>query len=1295
MESPSRRRTYEFPKPDADLAEWTTKIKALQREVDQDEELEQRRLEEEIRASRIARARRSGGRFEGAEGARSGSPVPRRESNSPELRTSTNSPADRQRYQSEALRKLMGDQNVHVPSASVVASGESVSLASFIGGRATGPKLSRHAPQQDAHDPTQFEQRSMADIKSTPHPIFGSRGVAMPGMAAKAPKEETKERERSTTREDIKPSWARERSRERERTTSSPAKPIQNASSLRSDSPRIRTESTGVSGRLGSSESIPNRPPVAPAKPMALRKSSQGSEVSSRTSTTSISTSRPRTPPASYSSPASTSITSSPRPAFSPSPSPGLARPIQPQTRTPPAVVGPGATFASASKSASPAFLRPPPQKDLTPSLSRLQGRGFVQSFVKLSSELESAASVNSSASNTPEKSSPAPTKKPSVLDRWQPQSSSPHSPSAPPLRKAKTFDSSLSTDSPQPSPTSPTPLSKPKEQVKSASLPDKPIGSQSSMFTAAKNPRPDMSQAPDAGLGSSNTLFSYIKPTKTGDNPPTDERALDADSNVDAISFAGSGVDELGMRTIRPRTKSNPSIPAGQERARIKSEASMPAPSGRPLSHPTKDRARRPRKANADSNSGNQTAVEQRGEDNTSVVPDETLIIRVSAEPESMKALEGLRETSEARSSLESMAFIDPDPEEDRAAAQIRGENNIKRLQEAWATQGPIGVKETRKPPLSPNPLKPTSATAPSSGGWNNKATRHALPGLVNVAPPSPPITPPLDARQDKRQQPPPSPRHSRTPSTGTRPTVMDVAQAFSGMSPSPSPSPSPVPAVAQPINAPAANRRTVAPVELEEYDPNDPGGWEKTVTPAAVKAERRRSNYEKYSNFVMPVLKEEKTPAPSPANTLSKAEVADFTASAQANTRKFVDVMDEDLPPLDYVALWESRIPAYMGNEDLRTISVEVLSISGNSASSLTTDAHIFYDAETLAIIHRAKSKSSGLVVTKVWNWRGRKYERDEGSERKLQELGKRFNTEIEFCDQYKEPQELLHILGGTLAIRQGSRSLWSAENTTMHIVRAAPGATFIEEVDLSVSNLCSGFSFCISVLDSLWVWHGRGASQPERSAALAYAKSLNSGTEKKIEEVNEGEEDEMFWMFLGEDDYANADYWKWKAQSPLESYLLGLRVWKIIGLDGQFEVKEIRPLLSSEDVFSTISIVYLAFEVFVLVGASLRGHRKGLRLALEVAKQISMLAAKSKPFQPPVHVLIFPSRIPLELCAAMRGLDEQVVNEGKVPDHMNLISSEDALSHICRNEWKEGDLEDGTMLPLGVAPLAGEAA
>jgi hypothetical protein len=59
----NRRRTVEMPtKPESGLAEWTSKIKAMQRLVDEDEEAETRRLEQEIAASRLARMRRSTGR---------------------------------------------------------------------------------------------------------------------------------------------------------------------------------------------------------------------------------------------------------------------------------------------------------------------------------------------------------------------------------------------------------------------------------------------------------------------------------------------------------------------------------------------------------------------------------------------------------------------------------------------------------------------------------------------------------------------------------------------------------------------------------------------------------------------------------------------------------------------------------------------------------------------------------------------------------------------------------------------------------------------------------------------------------------------------------------------------------------------------------------------------------------------------------------------------------------------------------------------------------------------------------
>ena len=43
------------------LAEWAQKIRALQRQVDADEEEEHRKLEQEINASRLARVRRSAG----------------------------------------------------------------------------------------------------------------------------------------------------------------------------------------------------------------------------------------------------------------------------------------------------------------------------------------------------------------------------------------------------------------------------------------------------------------------------------------------------------------------------------------------------------------------------------------------------------------------------------------------------------------------------------------------------------------------------------------------------------------------------------------------------------------------------------------------------------------------------------------------------------------------------------------------------------------------------------------------------------------------------------------------------------------------------------------------------------------------------------------------------------------------------------------------------------------------------------------------------------------------------------
>ena len=72
-------------------------------------------------------------------------------------------------------------------------------------------------------------------------------------------------------------------------------------------------------------------------------------------------------------------------------------------------------------------------------------------------------------------------------------------------------------------------------------------------------------------------------------------------------------------------------------------------------------------------------------------------------------------------------------------------------------------------------------------------------------------------------------------------------------------------------------------------------------------------------------------------------------------------------------------------------------------------------------MAIIHRFKAKSSGLVNMKVWAWRGSKAQSGEREEKKLQELARRYNTPLVSVKQYSEPADLVAALGGQLATRQ----------------------------------------------------------------------------------------------------------------------------------------------------------------------------------------------------------------------------------------------------------------------------------
>ncbi|KAH9924883.1 uncharacterized protein B0H18DRAFT_908993 [Fomitopsis serialis] len=1284
--SAARRRTFDLPsKPETGLAEWTSKIKELQRQVDQDEETEHKRLEEEIRASRMARLRRSGqiGSVDLSKSDLSSvasSPAP----------DSPASPAGRQQGQEDALRRLTGEARPSTTEpVKSVSSKAPMSLAEFMGGRATGPRLTRHAPQQDAHDPTQFEQRTLRNI-TTPHPVFGRGGVAMPGMtgrnrtpAPSTPEPEERARLASVAnhitgrdRKQSTPSVVQSIVHKVEVETVAPQKT--GASTASSYTMRQRTISTPT----GSAPLI-SAPPTrtwettvqhnngATSRPVSispgLRSATPGQDrhtparpIQTPPPVSSSSISRPSS---SSRSPAPTSPTTSSSPKATIS-TPSLARPIQPSPR---ASLGPQLPI---SLNPSPAFLRAPPPKDPTPSISRLQGRGFVKSMVQATAQLSVVAPPTPPL---PEKKDSGGRKSAPVLDRWQNTGTTSSTPSPPPIisprpaamRKSWTVD---------PSSPDTTPPRSVKTDYTGRSL--KSVSSVPSFHhsdAASSSARSDAGDGSPRGrgLGSSTTMISYIKPIKTGDRPMT------------ASPPPPEVVDEMGVR-VRTRSKSQH---RSRSRHRSKSReapreeregggasAGLP-PAGKPLSHLTKDRAKKPRKARFAQDPVQETRVVSSSAASAEV--------KQTSQPEPAP-LSHLISTAPAPEVVVSL------PSSDHAPTSQQEQKPVSPLKSRFEDD----FVPSASPPVANKPSQLSQLVMP-------KSLVAPTQSIASPVTPNRGLTPSPTSQQAK-EKPPASPgRHTRIPSTGNRALVMDVAQALA-------------------VQTALEQRQPREEQEAEVPPPPDvkivAANWGPRNGTARADADKRKSSYERYSAIMMPPLEEEKTPTPSPAGTLARssvpvvpdvipeteqevappavegpaessaslAEVVSEPAAPAESKIIHIESVDEPLPNIDVAALLNSGCSPYSPDADVQTISVDVMIIVGNVATAIPRDTYIFYDHDVLAIIHRAKVRSTGLVSTKVWGWKGKHGRLGEREEQKLQGLARQYGTKMVRIQQYCEPTELVAVLGGKLAIRQGSRSHWSPENTAMHLVRSLNGVTFIDEVDIGIRNLCSAFSYCLSLLGSLYVWHGCGSADAERAAACEYARALASSA--SVIELVEGEsdaDDEMFWLILGDGEYAKADYWKWKASSPS----VHPRIWSVDATKGDDAIQPVPAFADHPEFHHLVHLVDCVWEFFVVVGSEARGKRRDIKLALAVATKLSDITASSRPFTPTVHALILPSQLPTDLRLHFRDLDEAAVNAGHIPEHMNLLAAGDAEEHLKTTTWERAITKDPSMLPLGV--------
>jgi hypothetical protein len=581
----------------------------------------------------------------------------------PDVPENARSNTDRHRERAETLQKPVGSPSLRSPTAAPSSLPAPTSFAAFIGGRATGPRLNKHAPQQDATDPTLFEQRTI-NSSTAPHPVFGRGGIALAGLTsqgrtvdsptpshgfnAQKPTASTqdcspvaKHDQASSNAESILVSTdshpsGKEPPRQSRTSTSSAALKRYVQLVEQAASPQANKGDASLSRTLSTPTGAPTFPPPAsqsPSRPISLHApaSPRTPNPGARSPPPAFACEPPKSPKHPFPKSSAPTFTTPRKPAVANASSPAFSVKLPTFSASTPSLPRPEAFCTPKAAPLTPQhrtpYLAPPKEKDPTPSISRLKGRGFVQSMVKASSALEAAAagSVASEVGRLgPAKGSP------SVADRWKPESSPSQLATAPPPAAfRKSWTPTAVTPSGQKSvaqrkswatseplkgeePDSEPPASALEKQNtgrsvrgveaqhtgRSAHAVEHQHTGQSSKVLESRHVRkapslpslstpsrpstPARASPGGHGLGSSSTMFSYIKPMKTGDDPTTGPsnphaRPTTPHSHSSAVGLTPTqDADELGHRTGE----------SSGEHGWRNGVAGFPAPSGRPLVH-------------------------------------------------------------------------------------------------------------------------------------------------------------------------------------------------------------------------------------------------------------------------------------------------------------------------------------------------------------------------------------------------------------------------------------------------------------------------------------------------------------------------------------------------------------------------------------------------------------------------------------------------------------------------------------------------------------------------------------
>jgi hypothetical protein len=371
-----------------------------------------------------------------------------------------------------------------------------MSLAEFMGGRATGPRLNKHAPQGDFKEHAQdTEVRVRGGAIPLLQKIATRSPVALPGLTDEklTSKFSTIESDRDKRlNKTPDPATASTRT-EQEGEATKPE--VTRASTFPAPSQNTPKESNNI--KVETPTESPRRATFGATQgnislPRNVTPGSTDSDKKiSNTNVTSISTPSSQTStPVTARWLAATSPTNTPSPPrISTSPPNSqprintLARPVQPSMGSVQQFIPP--------TNPSPAFLKASQEKEERPSITRLKGRGFVERQVKAS------AVLSSTAEEAPKLQRPGSSeKKLAVLQRWPMENNSKPDTKPTPLRDnipRREFTRSLTTEVPRSAPASTTNL-------------------QPSQISRTRNPEHDQTPMRLPGMG------------KTSSFPPKDQ---------------------------------------------------------------------------------------------------------------------------------------------------------------------------------------------------------------------------------------------------------------------------------------------------------------------------------------------------------------------------------------------------------------------------------------------------------------------------------------------------------------------------------------------------------------------------------------------------------------------------------------------------------------------------------------------------------------------------------------------------------------------------------------------------